>query len=247
MVSRRYVYVAAGVLALLCLLLAEKCRAAQLRPETASAVVASMVKAYGGTEAVGRIVSETATGRIREYVNDTSGTYARYLERPGKLRIEVTPEQGGEIRILNGTRGWRSSAAGYVAVSPLELQSMVYQYSYLDLPMGLVHHTLSVSLGGKEAFHGRDVYRLLVSPRDAPQIDILVDAKTFLIVRVGASFSMGMMGAGELVTEYGDYRVTAGVPFPHRLTNFAGDMKLSEILLDEIRINEKIPPVYFSP
>ena len=47
------------------------------------------------------------------------------------------PEQGGEIRILNGDHGWQGSSEGFMPVSSMELQSMIYQYSYLDLPMGL--------------------------------------------------------------------------------------------------------------
>ena len=58
---------------------------------------------------------------------------------------------------------------------------------------------------------------------------------------------MGMMGAGELATEYRDFRPVEGVQFPHKLTNYAGDMKLSEIDLDEIEVNREIPAKLFAP
>ena len=48
-----------------------------------------MLKAYGGAEAIGKVVSVTARGRITEFLSGKRGNYARYLDRPGKLRIEV--------------------------------------------------------------------------------------------------------------------------------------------------------------
>ena len=58
---------------------------------------------------------------------------------------------------------------------------------------------------------------------------------------------MGMMGANELATEYGDFHPVEGVLFPFKLTNYAGDMKLSEIILSEIMINREIPHKLFFP
>jgi hypothetical protein len=88
---------------------------------------------------------------------------------------------------------------------------------------------------------------LLIETNNSPQLRVYVDAKTHLIAGIAASFSMEMMSGEELSTEYSDFRPVEGVLFPHKLVNFAGDTKLSEILLDEIYVNRKISPQLFSP
>ena len=82
----------------------------------AEAIVASMLKSYGGAESIKKIVSVTAKGRIDDFLNGKTGNYARYFESPGKLRIEVIPELGGEIRIPDGNRGWLGGSDGFLSV-----------------------------------------------------------------------------------------------------------------------------------
>lgn len=247
MTLRHYINITVVATTLFLLFLNGNSRGAERQIDPTAELVASMLKAYGGAEAVENIVSVTAKGRITEFLNGTTGDYARYLERPGKLRIEVMPEQGGEIRVLNGDRGWQVGDEGFVKVSPFELQAMIYQYSYLNLPMGLVDKKMRFTYGGKQQHSGREVFLLLIELKNAPRLSILVDAKTRLIVRVSASFAMGMMGASELSTEYSDFRAIGKVLFPHKLINFAGDRKLSEIVLSEIAIKREIPAAFFAP
>ena len=245
--SGRHIFIATAAASLFLLVQAGVCRGAGPHRDQVAEIVASVLKAYGGAEAVGKVISVTAKGRIAEYLNGNAGNYARYLERPRKLRIEVMPEQGGEVRILDGDRGWQVGNEGFVKVSPLELQAMIYQYSYLDLPMAFVGGSLTARYGGREQYREREAYLLLIELKNAPVLHILIDAKTHLIVKVSANFAMGMMGASELSTEYHDFRPIDGVLFPHRLVNFAGGTKLSEITIDEIAINRKLPGELFAP
>ena len=247
MISRHHLFLAGAALAFLFFLFSGRCRGEEENIDRADKVVASMLKAYGGSEAVRKVITVTAKGRITEFLNGKTGDYARYFERPGRLRIEVMPELGGEIRILNGDHGWQASGEGFLPVSELELQSMLYQYSYLNLPMGLTNGKYQVKYLEKQRYNGREAYLLQIEPKNAPRLGILVDARTSLIVRVDASFAMGMMGAGQLSTEYGDYHPVKGVQFPYKLTSFAGGIKLSEIILDDIKVNHKIPLELFAP
>ncbi|MBI5657161.1 MAG: hypothetical protein HZC44_10280 [Geobacter sp.] len=194
-----------------------------------------------------KIRSVKATGHIVEFMTGNGGAYARYLERPGKLRIEIMPGQEGEVRILDGGHGWQLGRSGFEASNPVMVQSMVYQYCYLDLPMGFADRSYPVSFGGLHKLGNRETYQLNLRLKNAPELHVFVDTKSRLIVRVSSSFAMGGMGVGELSTEYGDFRAVDGVLFPHRLTNYAGDVKLSEIDLSEISVNGKIPASLFAP
>ncbi|HJV35218.1 hypothetical protein [Geomonas sp.] len=222
-------------------------RGAEVAKDRGSEIVSSLLKAYGGAEVVKKVVSVVAKGNITQLLSGKSGHYARYFQRPGRLRIEVMPEEGGEVRVLNGERGWQATEKGFVAVPELELQSMLYQYSYLNLPMGLASGNYHARYGGGQPYKGRETLLLFVQPKHGPRLGILVDAKSGLIIRVDASFPMGGSGIGELSTEYGDYRPVDGVQFPHKLTSYAGGIMISEILLDDIQVNRKIPPELFTP
>lgn len=249
MTSRHHLFLigVTSVLLLVLLLFSGKCRGEEVKTDRTSEVVASMLKAYGGADAVRKVNSVTAKGRITEFLSGKSGDYARFFERPGKLRIEVMPELGGEIRILNGDHGWQASTQGFIPVSQIELQSMLYQYSYLDLPMGLSDGSYRAKYAGRQQYNGHEADLLLIEPKNAPRLGILVDAKTHLIVRVDASFAMGAMGTGELSTAYGDFQPVEGVQFPHKLISFAGGIKLSDIELTTIKVNQRISPKLFAP
>ncbi|HJV65816.1 MAG TPA: hypothetical protein VJ550_08785 [Geomonas sp.] len=231
----------------LLLLPATGSRGDEVKHDRAADTVSMLLRAYGGADAVRNVASVIARGRITEFLSGKSGQYARYFQRPGKLRVEVMPELGGDVRVLNGDRGWQATEAGFAPVSQLELQSMLYQYSYLNLPMALASGSYHARFGGDQPYKGKETRLLFVEPKRAPRLGILVDARTGFIVRVDASFAMGGTGTGELSTEYGDFRPVNGVQFPHKLTSYAGGIKISEIVLDDIEVNRKIPIELFTP
>lgn len=213
----------------------------------ADEIVSRILQEYGGTEAIGRIRTVAARGTIVDFFAGTEGAYNRYFERPGRLRVEIMPDRDGEVRILNGNDAWQSGQSGIVKARPLTRCSMRYQYAYLDLPMGFADKTLPVAYDGTEQFGDHVAHLLRITLPDAPEVRVYVDTTTFMIVRVATDFSMGIMGESELSTEYGDFRPENGVLFPHLLSNYAGEIKLSEITLPQIQVNALLPAPLFSP
>lgn len=210
------------------------------------ALVTSILESYGGKAALTGVKSVVARGTIADFMKNKEGQYARFFAPPQKLRIEIMADQGGEIRILDGMRGWQGHADALKEVRPVALQSMIYQYTYLDLPMGLADSSVVVTYGGKHILKGRQADLLLVEAIGAPKLRVYVDPVNRLIVRVAADFDMGM-GASELSTEYEDFRPVGKVRFPFRLVNYAGEMKLSVISLSDIQVNTDLPKEIFSP
>jgi len=203
--------------------------------------VDAVVAAYGGRVPLAGVKTVLAQGRIDDYLRRTSGGYARTMQRPGKLRIDILPERGGEVRILAGSQGWQGSGDELRAANPLALSSMRYQYGYLDLPMSLADGSVTVHPGGSRDLHGRTATLLLVDLADAPQLRVYLDPGSHLIRRVEADFSMGGMGSSQLGTEYEDFRPAGGVLFPHRLLNYAGDQHISTITIDRLTVNQPLP------
>jgi len=205
-----------------------------------SETVNAIIRAYGGKELLASVKTIYAQGRIDDLLRKKSGNYARIMRRPSGLRIDIMPEQGGEVRILDGDRGWQGSGNRLHEASPISLSSMRYQYSYLDIPMSLADGTASAISVEELELNGLNVQLLKVDTVGAPQLRVYVDSEKGLIRRVETTFSMGSMGSMQLGTEYENYQKVNGVMFPFTLNNFAGG-KISTITLKKIRLNEPLP------
>lgn len=209
--------------------------------------IAAVLAAYGGREALANLTTVSAHGHIEDFLRGSAGGYARAMRRPGGLRIDIMPERGGEVRILDGERGWQGSGDTLREANPFSLESMRYQYGYLDLPMSLADGSARVSDGGQRPLGGQELDVLLIDLDAAPQLRVYIDPTTHLIRRVEADFSMGGMGTSQLGTEYEDFRPVDGLLFPHRLNNFAGGGRISVITLDRLTINQPLPAGVFAP
>ena len=202
--------------------------------------VNAIIRTYGGKELLASIKTIYAQGRIDDLLRKKSGNYARVMRRPSGLRIDIMPEQGGEVRILDGDRGWQGSGDRLHEASPISLSSMRYQYAYLDVPMSLADGSASAISVEELELNGLNVQLLRIDTVGAPQLRVYVDSERGLIHRVETTFSMGSMGSMQLGTEYENYQKVNGVPFPFTLNNFAGG-RISTITLKSIRINEPLP------
>ena len=207
----------------------------------------ALLTAYGGRAALARVTTVAAHGRIDDFLRQSRGGYARAMRRPGDLRIDIMPEQGGEVRILDGDQGWQGSGSTLHAANPLSLSSMRYQYGYLDLPMSLADGSAKVSDGGRLDLYGQLHDVLLVDLDNAPQLRVYLDPERLLIRRIEADFSMGGMGTSQLGTEYADFRQVDGVLFPFRLNNFAGGKNISVITIERLNLNQPLPKGVFAP
>lgn len=208
--------------------------------QNVAATVNAIIKAYGGKEKLASIRTIYAHGKIDDLLRKKSGNYARIMRRPGGLRIDIMPEQGGEARILDGDQGWQGSGERLHKALPISLSSMRYQYAYLDVPMSLADGRASVSSVEVITMNGRAMQLLKVDTVGAPQLRVYVDPERGLIHRIEADFSMGRMGSMQLGTEYENYQQVNGVQFPFTLNNFAGG-RISIITLRNIRLNEPLP------
>ena len=166
--------------------------------------VNSVLEAYGGREHILKVRTVSAHGRIDDFLRKSSGGYARTMRRPGELRIDIMPERGGEVRILNNHNGIQGSGQNLRAANPISISSMRYQYGYLDLPMSLADGTAKAKHKGIKELHGRPMEVMHVDLDDAPSLTVYIDLETHLIRRVEAKFDMGAMGSSLLGTEYED-------------------------------------------
>ena len=207
--------------------------------------VNQVLLSYGGKDRLLGVMTVSAHGRIDDFLRHLSGGYARTMQRPDKLRIDIMPEKGGEVRVLNGGQGFQGSGEHLREANPLSVSSMKYQYGYLDLPMSLADGTAKASHNGFKELHGRPMEILSIQLVDAPSLTVYIDFETHLIRRVEAPFDMGSMGSSLLGTEYDNYKMIDGLLFPFTLNNYAGKNNISTITINRLTVNQPIPTETF--
>jgi hypothetical protein len=218
------------------------------RPARAHEDVRSLVRrcvaAYGGKPALARSAVVLEEGRVTSLLHPgESGRIGRAYVRPGKLRVETRfPSGPGEIRVLDGGKGWRD---GEVVDGP-RLAAMLLQAARVDLPALLSAWVDQVEDRGAAEVEGRRVRVLAVKP--APGLLVLadVDVGSGRILRSrGSSVDPGMPLAFE--TTYGDFRKVEGVLVPFVERNWANGRTTGETVLEKVSFPKRLPESHFRP
>lgn len=212
--------------------------------EGVPALVRRCVAAYGGKAALARAAVTVEEGRVTSLLHPGApGRIARAYARPGKLRVETAfPDGPGEIRVLDGGRGWRD---GQEAHGP-RLAAMMLQAARMDLPALLSAWVDRVEDRGEAEVDGRRVRVLALRP--APGLVVLadVDVASGRVLRSrGESVDAGMPLAFE--TTYGDFRVVEGVLVPFHEQNWANGRSTGETVLEKVSFPKSLPDVDFRP
>lgn len=202
--------------------------------------------AYGGRRAVENVRSVYMKGKIRALAFDDKGTYAYYLRRERKLRVNIRYSRSTEERILNGYNGYESSGTGFSPVSGDRYLGIVYQYRQIDLPYSLLGDTYRITYEGLTEVNGRKAHILGLRSAEGPPMKIYVDAKSFFIVKVSGLFSMDG-STMTLSAEFSDFRKVQGIELPFRIVNFAGNQEIAETVVGKYEINPDIKDSLFRP
>jgi hypothetical protein len=212
--------------------------------EDVPALVKRCVAAYGGKEALARAAVTRQEGRVTSLLHQgQSGRIARAYARPGKLRVETSwPDGTGEIRILDGGRGWREGEE----VSGPRLAAMLLQAARLDIPALLSAWVAKVEDHGTGQVDGRPVRILSLQPAPGLVVQAEVEVATGRVLRSrGASVDPGMPLAFE--TTYGDFRKVDGVLVPFLEKNWANGRSTGETILEKVTFPKSLPDSTFRP
>jgi hypothetical protein len=250
-VRTRYLVVAAGIFSA-CLLMSMPARAADPAPaaETPAAearVIAGMVEAYGGREALSKVKSIYARGFCNLYQQDNDGWITRYLLRPRKLRVEAAYQKDPETRILNGAKGWMGvGKAGQKEADRYAYEGLVFQYDYMNLPFSLIDGTRTVVYKGRDATGSVPVDVLHVRGGEGEEMTLYVDTVTHLVTRVSSPIA-APAGKTEVGVEFSDYRSVNGVKMPFRVVSSFGATKVGVTVMSRVEINRAMDAPLFQP
>jgi hypothetical protein len=215
-------------------------------PRGSVSITDRIVEAYGGRELLAKVKAVSAEGRIIALVRRDEGTYRRYLRRDGKLFVNITYSRSDERRILDGTRGYRAAGGQVEEVFGPRYLAMLYQYNELNLPFGFIDSVYQVNELPEETLNGVEVRVLRVTDRGGNELQLLINANNYQIVKSTGVFVMGSQSVS-LSTENSDFRFVNGILFPFRIVNYAGGQKISEINMTQYLINPPFNDSLFKP
>lgn len=212
--------------------------------EGVRSLVGRCVTAYGGKAALARAAVVLEEGTVTSLLHPgETGRIGRTYVRPGKLRVETKfPGGPGEIRVLDGGKGWRDGEA----VDGPRLAAMILQAARMDLPALLSAWVDRVEDRGDGEVDGRRVRILALKP--APGLVLLaeIDVSTGRVLRSrGSSVDPGMPLAFE--TTYGDFRKVEGVLVPFLERNWANGRATGETVLEKVSFPSRLPDAHFRP
>ncbi len=210
-------------------------------------LVSKVVKAYGGAEVIEMTRAIYARGKIKAIVRQDEGTYTRYFMRGRKLRVEIKYSRSRETRIFNGSRGWRGTDKKPLQeVTGHRLFAMVYQYKQLDIVYGLLKNKYTIKYTGERTLGEKKFAVMELMDKEGPLIEVFVDLDNYLIIYVAGHFKI-KNNVVVLSVVFSDFRMVEGMPMPYKISNFSGEVRTGENLIEEYLINPEMGPDLFKP
>ena len=239
-------FLATCLLAAMAALAAEPPPAAET-PADEAAVLARIVEAYGGRDALAKVNSIYTRGLCNLYQQDNDGWITRYLQHSRKLRVEAAYQKKPETRILNGSKGWMGvGTAAQKDADRYVYEGLVFQYDYMNLPFSLMDGTKTVVYKGKDTAGNVPVDVLHVKGAAGEEMTLYVDAVTHLVTKVSSPIT-APAGKTEVGVEFSDYRSVNGVKMPFRVVSSFGTTKVGVTHMSQVEINRAMDDTLFLP
>ncbi|MFO0581532.1 MAG: hypothetical protein U0229_04595 [Anaeromyxobacter sp.] len=211
--------------------------------EAVHALVARCVQAHGGPAALAKAARQQQVGTVTSLLHPgAAGKIGRVYERSGRLRVEVQwPGEEGEIRVVDGDRGWRQgqeARGGYLA-------SMMLQAVRLDLPATLANWEARLEDRGEQVVDGKKVRVLAFPYAPGLVVETALDPTSGRIVR-SRGYSTGADKV-EFITTYEDYRLVDGVLVAFREVNWANGRNTGETVVEQAGFPAALPAEMWRP
>jgi hypothetical protein len=214
---------------------------------TTDEILTKVIDAYGGKEALAKVVTTYTRAYSRLYNTDNDGWVTRYVRHPLMLRVDFGYHSMPDTRILNNRKGWMhvGTVARKDADKPV-YEALVFQYNYMRLPFELAGMGKNVVYKGKEKVGRAPVDVLLVKGMNGMDLTLYIDETTHLVAKAS-----GFVGAGagkrEVSVELLDYKVVDNIKVPFKMINSVGSIKVSETLVNKVVFNQEMADSLFQP
>jgi hypothetical protein len=206
-------------------------------------VVEAVVRAYGTPAQLGRLEGYRAEGLVTDVTTRTVGELVRYVEPPGRLRIELRFPDRGEVRILRDGLSWAGTddrSLDSVGVAPEA--SLVLEAGWPSLPLDLAALTDSLEFM-EEGGDDRIVLRLPLG--GGLLFDRHIHPKDHRIVRLALWAGDGKKPIYR--KDLSGFRWIRGVLFPFKEVVYENGKRTQEVRFRDVDLNPNVPEVLFHP
>jgi outer membrane lipoprotein-sorting protein len=215
-------------------------------------IVEQNVAARGGLGAWRAVTSLKMSGEL-----DAGGTqdsrlpFVMSMKRARKSRMELKFKDQTAVQVWDGRQGWkvrpylnRDEVEGY---TPVEARSAAAA-AELDGPLvDFARKGTRVELAGTEVVEGRNTYKLRLTPKAGPPLNLWIDAQTFLEVKIDGEPRRMDGRMRKVAVFYRDFKAVGGLQFPHTMETVvetvAGSHKMT---FQAIQINPPLDDKLFA-
>ncbi|HVO10155.1 MAG TPA: hypothetical protein VMX54_05315 [Vicinamibacteria bacterium] len=203
---------------------------------TADEVIARSVEAQGGLQRIRAVQTVRMTGSMSAGAMEMPMTLE--FKRPSRIRAEQTVRGQRTVQGYDGRRAWVIPPGGRRAEAlPPEAVAQMAQRADFEGP--LVDYKAKGSqaeLVGRERLEQGDAYRIKLTHADGQSEFYLVDARSWLLVRVEAKRTVqGRVIDGE--TTLSGYRESGGWKWPMLIESSVKGMPEQTITFSGIEVN----------
>ena len=220
--------------------------AAPASAQTADEVIARSIEARGGLASIKAVESVRMTGTMS--MGPMEMPMVVEMKRPARFRAQMTFQGSPVVQGFDGQQAWTIAPTGGGRAEALPAEAARQMAQQADLEGALVDYKAKghqAELVGKEQVEGRDAYRVKLTLKSGDVEFYLIDAKSWLPVRVEAVRQLGPNRI-EGETKLGDYREVAGWKWPHTIENGAkGRPEKQTLSFTRIEVNAAIDDARF--
>ena len=206
-----------------------------------------MLDAYGGSERLSRITGYRLKASLEAHASGARARTSRSFSRPDRLRVEIRYPDRTEVRVLDGSQGWRGldSSPLKAAAGPM-LTSMAAQAARANVPWLLDENRESVTTTDPFELDGRELTGLELVLRDGLVFRAYLDPETHLVLRTTSEVKVG---PAEILfeTHFADFQDVDGVLFAFKEDNFVSGTHTSTTLIEAVELDPDFTPGEFTP
>jgi hypothetical protein len=205
--------------------------------EEPAALVDGVLAAYGGWPALSSVKAYRMTGTVLPGHSRPPAPVVRTLVRPDRLPVVLGYADGRELRVLDGSRGWRGDAKlGTADVQGPMLDSMALQLARASLPWILAERRADLRSCEPGRMTGTEMPCLELALAEGLRLQAYVDPASHRVVRCITHLSRGGMTTN-FDTRFSDFRPVDGVVFAFREENYAGGTHTASTAIEKVALN----------
>jgi hypothetical protein len=201
---------------------------------TAEQLLDKYIQAMGGKDALGKVTSRVAKGKIEDPANPPS-PYEIYVKAPDKRLTVVRAPGNDSLAANNGSAGWTSSPGR----GTRDMAAADAEGTQLEDDLFLATHAKQIytqwRVGRPDKVGDRDAYVLNGTAPGHVPIRLYLDQQTGMLLRM-MHFTETPLGRLPAQVDYSDYRDVDGVKVPYKLIT-ARPTARNTVQLDQVQQN----------